>query len=279
MTGKLCSSRNCPSASKFSGVSSKKRWRLSRRNNLTCIASSSCRSSNSVIAVIECSFGDGTLWRERRARNNDPFSCTTMGWRSAPRRWPAKFSQLPAHLISMARARHYNSVFNAAFPFAVLEAVLSPDDDPFLWRAALSTVTDDFLRRYNRGPKNKCWSMVVGACSHWLRPHQTRWTKAGGFAYPGGYRSFKPEFDWSVNLLLRDKRWVPVVRIPKRKPMFLRVVIPSRTARHKQAAIYTRWHPGDETILYGFRMLDGKWQCVAASDEVARERVSLPVPD
>ena len=60
--------------------------------------------------------------------------------------------------------------------------------------------------------------------------------------------------------------------------MFLRVVIPSRTARHKQAAIYTRWHPGDETILYGFRMLDGKWQCVAASDEVARERVSLPVP-
>lgn len=172
-----------------------------------------------------------------------------------------------------------NRAFNAAFPFAALEAILSAEDDPVLWRVALSIVTDDFLQRYQREPKNKCWGMVVGACSHWLRPHQTRWTKAGGFAYPEGYRNFKPEFDWSVNLLFRDEQWVPVARIPKKKPVFLRVVIPSGTSRHKQAAIYTRWHPGDETILYGFRNLDGRWQCVAASDEVVRGRVLLPVPD
>jgi hypothetical protein len=118
--------------------------------------------------------------------------------------------------------------------------------------------------------------MVAGACSHWLRPHQTRWTKAGGFAYPDGYRNFEPEFDWSVVLLFRDEQWVPVAR---KRPTFLHVVIPSRTARHKQAAIYTRWLPAKETILYGFRQLDGKWRCVAVSDEVARGRVLLPVPD
>lgn len=171
------------------------------------------------------------------------------------------------------------SAFNAAFPFGAIEAILSTDDDPQLWKAALSVVSDEFLQRYKRESKNKSWGVVVGACSHWLRPHQTRWTKAGGFAYPAGYRSYKPEFDWSVTLLFRDEQWVPAVGTPKKRPTLLRVVIPSRTVRHKQAAIYTRWHPGAETILYGFRKLDGDWQCVAASDETKRGRVLLPSPE
>jgi hypothetical protein len=169
-----------------------------------------------------------------------------------------------------------NGMLNTAFPFAALEAILSTYDDPFLWRAALSIVIDDFLQEYSRGSRSKLWGMIVGACSHWLRPHRGRWTKAGGFAYPHGYRSFKPEYDWSVTLLFRDEQWVPVVRPPARGATFLRVVIPSRTARHKQAVMYTRWHPGDETILYGFRNLDDKWQCVAASDEAAGGRVLPP---
>jgi hypothetical protein len=171
-----------------------------------------------------------------------------------------------------------NSAFNAAFPFAALEAILSTEDDPLLWRAVLSIVTDDFLHRYKQESKNKSWGVVVGACSHWLCPHKATWTKAGGFAYPEGYRN-QPEYDWSVTLLFRDEQWVPTVRTPKKRPTFLRVVIPSRTVRHKQAAICTRWHPGDEIILYGFRKLDGKWQCVAASDEAARGRVLLPTPE
>lgn len=179
------------------------------------------------------------------------------------------------------RARRFllpvmNGDLDTTFPFAAFEAILNRDDAPALWRAALAVVRDDFVQRYTREPKNKCWGMVVGACSHWLWPHKARWTKAGGFAYPEGYRSFKPEFDWSINLLFQDKQWTPVARTPKKKSMFLRVVIPSRTARHKQAAIYTRWHPKDETILYGFRNLNGKWLCVAASDEVTQGRVSLP---
>jgi hypothetical protein len=173
-----------------------------------------------------------------------------------------------------------NSAFNAAFPFAAVEAILSAEDDPILWRAALSVVSDDFLQRYKRESKNKSWGVVVGACSHWLWPHKATWAKAGGFAYPEGYRNYKPEFDWSVTLLFRDEQWLPSVRTPKKRPTLLRVVIPSRTLRHKKAAIYTRWHPGDETILYGFRKkLDGDWRCVAASDEAARGRVLLPMPD
>jgi hypothetical protein len=151
-----------------------------------------------------------------------------------------------------------NSDFRSAFPFTALEAILSAEDDPLLWKAALSVVTDDFVQRYGRESGNKNWSIVVGACSHWLRPHQTRWTKAGGFAYPEGYKNFRPEFDWSVTLLFRDEQWVPIVRLPNKRLMSLHVVIPSRTSRHKQAAIYTRWYPSGETVFYGFRKLDGK---------------------
>src|SRR5579872_1882210 len=162
---------------------------------------------------------------------------------------------------------------NVPFPFAVLEAILSIDDDPTLWSAALSVVTDDFLQRYKQDSKNRNWGMVVGVCSHWLRPHQTRWTKAGGFAYPNGYKGFRPEFDWSLVVLFRDGEWIPVDRLPVKRLAFFQVAIPARTSRHKQAVIYTRWRPSDETILYGFRKVDGKWRCVAASDEAVTGRV------
>ncbi len=164
------------------------------------------------------------------------------------------------------------------FPFTALETVLGIEDDPLLWRAALSVVMGDFLQRYKRESANENWGMVVGACSHWLRPHQTRWTKGGGFAYPNGYRNFKPQFDWSLTLLFRDEQWEPIVRLPNKRLKSFRVVVPSRTARHKQAAIFTRWLPSEETILYGFRKLDGEWKCIAASDESARVAFSA-TPD
>jgi hypothetical protein len=51
--------------------------------------------------------------------------------------------------------------------------------------------------------------MELGACSRWLRPHQTRWTAAGGFAFPLGHGdgegfapgvSGLPGLDWRVIL-------------------------------------------------------------------------------
>ncbi|MGH9731605.1 MAG: hypothetical protein ACRD4A_07880, partial [Candidatus Acidiferrales bacterium] len=113
---------------------------------------------------------------------------------------------------------------NVSFPFGALKAILSIDDDPDLWSAALSVVTDDFLQKYRRHSKNRNWGMVVGVCFHWLRPHQTRWTKAGGFAYPNGYKGFRPEFDWSLVVLFRGGEWIPVEGLPLKRLTFFQVV-------------------------------------------------------
>jgi hypothetical protein len=160
-----------------------------------------------------------------------------------------------------------NRELDSVFPIAALETVLNGGDDPALWRAVLSIVMDDFAQRHVRESKSANWGMVVGTCSHWLWPHKGRWTKAGGFAYPEGYKNYRPELEWSLILQFRGGQWVPVVRLPRQRSIIITVVIPSRTKRHKQAAIYTRWQPANEIILYGFRKHDGEWLCVAASDE------------
>lgn len=160
-----------------------------------------------------------------------------------------------------------------AIPFEVVEAKLGAEDDPLLWKSVLSVLTGEFLQQYNEEANKKDWAVVVGACSRWLSPNQTRWTAAGGFAFPEGYREFLPEFDWSVTFLFRAQQWTPLTKLPGKRLQVFRVAIPARTARHKQAAIHTRWFPGEERVLYGFRNLDGNWICVAASDEKSKGRI------
>src|SRR5881275_1785645 len=76
---------------------------------------------------------------------------------------------------------------------------LSADDDPDLWAVVLETILLEL------GPAPGAM-VEVGRCSHWLRPHQTRWTADGGFACPAGYggsrfsRSGYPLHDWEVEL-------------------------------------------------------------------------------
>jgi hypothetical protein len=158
-------------------------------------------------------------------------------------------------------------------PFESIAPHLGAEDDLGLWRAALTVLTDEFILRHNEHPQARDWVLNVGACSHWIRPHQTRWTAAGGFASPDGYQVFLPEFDWSLIFTYRNRQWVPVEKLPTRKPKLLHVAIPTRTDRHKQAAVHTRWYPGTETVLYGFRNRAGNWECVAASDEKQRGRI------
>ncbi len=66
-------------------------------------------------------------------------------------------------------------------------AHLLPDDDREFW----STVTNFILHQVKSEVEEATPSVEVyaqiGACSHWLRPHQTRWSAAGGFAHPSGY--------------------------------------------------------------------------------------------
>jgi len=162
-----------------------------------------------------------------------------------------------------------------SLPFDLIESRLERDDDRELWQTIVTVLCDEFLQRVEQGPANRLWVLIVGACSHWVRPHNSRWNAAGGFMYPEGYKDSSPELDWSVILVFEDGQWRVVKKLPGKNNVVLRVAVPARTARHKQAAVHARWSPGEETVLYGFRNASGKWKCVAASDEKSRGSVSV----
>jgi len=152
-------------------------------------------------------------------------------------------------------------------PFEAIEAKLTADDDPTFWQTALAVLAEEFVHRHAEESAKGNWAVVVGACSHWERPHQTRWTAAGGFAYPEGYQQYFPKLDWTVTMLYREGRLLPVTKLPGKRVGLFQIAMPSRTLRHKQAAVHTRWPTGSKSVLFGFRKLNGKWKCVAVSDE------------
>jgi hypothetical protein len=112
----------------------------------------------------------------------------------------------------------------------------------------------------------------IGCCKHWIKPHSMWWTAGGGFAWPMGYDktttgysySALPELEWSIVFKWIDGAW-QIGRTGARCLVF-RIAIPTRTARHMQAAIHTIWTPrsplSTEKVvqLYGFRKLEGAWQ-------------------
>jgi hypothetical protein len=164
---------------------------------------------------------------------------------------------------------------NDAILFEAIQPKLAAHDDRELWRTALAVFADEFAQRYAEESGRGVWAMVVGACSHWVRPHNSRWNAAGGFVYPDGYKDSVPELDWSAIFVFQNREWTLVEKLPGKRIKVFRVAIPARTSRHKQAAIHTRWEPNGKTILYGFRKVTEKWKCVAASDEELRGPVSL----
>ncbi len=71
---------------------------------------------------------------------------------------------------------------NDTILFESLQPQLAVHDDRELWRAALSVLADEFAQRYAEESGRGVWAMVVGACSHWVRPHNScpwRITKSG----------------------------------------------------------------------------------------------------
>jgi hypothetical protein len=169
---------------------------------------------------------------------------------------------------------------NKLISMSHVEDRLTAQDDPGVWKEILAVLGEEFLQRYRaeQGEKES-WFLRIGACSHWVRPHQSRWLAAGEFALPIGYKGAAgwsnglPEFDWSVILSFDDERWKRVDRFSGKKQIVLRVAVPARTARHKQAAIPTMWSTSHQMTLYGFRRIDQKWLCVAASDERKHGRI------
>ena len=143
---------------------------------------------------------------------------------------------------------------------------LDQEDDPEFWQAALDHILTEVERETHV-------FVEVGRCSHWLRPHQSKWTADGGFAWPSGYGSggggfsysALPQFDWSVVLEWTGTSWERVKRQSIRHS--LRVTIPSRTKRHLQAAVHTLWHTGREkkVVFHGFRKRKHGWTCTAST--------------
>jgi len=167
-----------------------------------------------------------------------------------------------------------------ALPSA-LQQRLAVEDDPALWRQVLRTLAEDAstLETVNDGSPLYA---EVGVCSHWLRPHQTRWTAAGGFAAPKGYgdggggglplaRVGLPRLEWRISLLFNPTavEWVVPAELPTKHFNSIRVAVPSRTARHRQAAVHTLWSRRTldarriQTVLYGFRNSNGVWELKA----------------
>jgi hypothetical protein len=158
---------------------------------------------------------------------------------------------------------------------------LGPDDDPEFWDTAVELLVSEIETETTEEITTRDIYLNLGACSHWLRPHQTRWTASGGFAWPTGYdggtgsRSGLPQFDWSVKFLLNKKLkiWEPADRFRGKRKLILRAALPTRTTRHDQAAVHTAWVPGPpvhptkkRVRFYGFRKNQQAWTCVASQD-------------
>lgn len=158
---------------------------------------------------------------------------------------------------------------------AVLAGLLAATDDPALWVRVLRAVSDDASGLPDNHTKMYA---IVGSCSHWLRPHQSRWTAAGGFAWPAGYGDGAgliigqvPELDWNVTLQFEfdEVEWGSPQNAPTKRFRSVRIAVPSRTARHRQAAVHAVWSAGTldpkdkRTVVYGFRKLESGWRLVA----------------
>jgi hypothetical protein len=78
---------------------------------------------------------------------------------------------------------------NKLISMSHVEDRLTAQDDPGVWKEILAALGEEFLQRYRAEQGEKeLWFMRIGACSHWVRPHQSRWLAAGEFALPIGYK-------------------------------------------------------------------------------------------
>ena len=154
-------------------------------------------------------------------------------------------------------------------------ARLHEEDDPALWAVAVDVILADANALCEKATKAMSVLARVGACSHWLRPHQFRWTADGGFAAPVGFPKRNPEFDWSVEFRWKGC-WTPILKGSPLGHAVFWVTLPTRTKRHRQAAVRTMWTPGTPVNpkrpllqMYGFRKQDETWRCTAYFGEAS----------
>jgi hypothetical protein len=75
---------------------------------------------------------------------------------------------------------------------------------------------------------------------------------------------------WQWAWCPRSQSWMVTDDRPSPQDLLFRVAVPSRTCRHRQAAVHTVWRPGAPPLprvevmqFYGFRRQTAKWSCTA----------------
>jgi hypothetical protein len=143
--------------------------------------------------------------------------------------------------------------------FDTAKRYLQSTDDPELWQVVLQHLGDHVRRKVARAETCRDVVLSVGACSSWLRPHQTRFrVESLEFAWPSGYggthysRTGLPLYDWCCCFRLdRESRFVEVEqpRPQDRRQLLCRATLPTNTMRRWKAAIHTIWLPGTPRCL------------------------------
>ena len=125
---------------------------------------------------------------------------------------------------------------------------------PVFGRLFSKTACDDISTEAAESETKRELFLVVGPCSSWLRPHQTRW-RVGDleFAWPSGYggtrfsRTGLPELDWCCCFQYSGDDAYTMVDVPRRfkkRQILLRVAIPTKTRDRWKASINMFWTPG-----------------------------------
>ena len=135
-----------------------------------------------------------------------------------------------------------------------IKSYLTDTDDPALWQGVLRIACNDVSTEVAESQTQRDVFLVVGPCSSWLRPHQTRW-RVGDleFAWPSGYggvgfsRTGLPALDWCCCFQYSGTGAYTMVEVPhrfKNRQILLRIAIPTQTAARRKAAINMYWTPG-----------------------------------
>ena len=135
-----------------------------------------------------------------------------------------------------------------------IEPYLTDTDDPSLWQAVLGIACNDISTEIFESQSKRDVFLVVGPCSSWLRPHQTRWRVDDlEFAWPSGYggvgysRTELPELDWCCCFQYSGTDGYTMVDVPhrfKNRHILLRIAIPTQTTDRRKASINMYWTPG-----------------------------------
>jgi hypothetical protein len=156
---------------------------------------------------------------------------------------------------------------------------LDDGDDQRLWQAAVEEVYVEAAFLCCQARRSREVFTELGRCSHWLSPHNAgSWLPDARYAWPSGYGGSGwnifglPLLDWSLlwSWCPNSEAWVPTERVQGKRPLTLRVAIPSRTARHERAVVHALWAPGTPTMpgkrllqAYGFMKTDDVWKCTS----------------